>query len=291
MWEFRQQIQGDQITLRQQFSVKRGIATSPAACKQPAKRDAFVSNDDNNTRRTLGFDKIDHLQDMQYRTQMNIDHSSKPQTPSVHYVSVRTIIPSRQSHTEPQPSSVLPLHPSSVYVSHFNTYVTTPITSVQQAKLERASRTRIPSAVADIVTEACPSVEVAIKRNILHKCKVSSDALCKRSSHSSVLYASMEQYTIMKDFSIDLLWKEMITHHPFLIDMLNAMTGKEIDIKNTTDELKVKYCFNYSIIMNIRWHELSSFQRVNTVLLKNCVLMAIPKSGTPMSAKIKQYAH
>jgi hypothetical protein len=146
-----------------------------------------VSNDDNNTRRTLGFDKIDHLQDMQYRTQMNIDHSSKPQTPSVHYVSVRTIIPSRQSHTEPQPSSVLPLHPSSVYVSHFNTYVTTPITSVQQEKLERASRTRIPSAVADIVTEACPSVEVAIKRNILHKCKVSSDALCKRASHSSVL--------------------------------------------------------------------------------------------------------
>ena len=83
----------------------------------------------------------------------------------------------------------------------------------------------------------------------------------------------------------------MITHHPFLIDMLNAMTGKEIDIKNTTDELKVKYCFIYSIIMNIRWHELSLFQRVNTVLLKNCVLMAIPKSGTPMSAKIKQYAH
>jgi hypothetical protein len=71
----------------------------------------------------------------------------------------------------------------------------------------------------------------------------------------------------MKDFSIDLLWKEMITHHPFLIDMLNAMTGKEIDIKNTTDELKVKYCFIYSIIMNIRWHELSLFQRINTVLL------------------------
>ena len=122
-------------------------------------------------------------------------------------------------------------------------YVTTPITSVQQAKLERASRTRIPSAVADIVTEACPSVEVAVKRHILHKCEVSSDALCKRSSHSSVLYASIGQYTIVKDFSIDLLWKEMIKHHPFLLELLNAMTGNEIDINNTSDELKVKYCF------------------------------------------------
>ena len=59
-------------------------------------------------------------------------------------------------------------HPCSVYVSYFNMYVTTPITSVPQAKLERASRTRIPSAVADIVTEACLSVEIAVKRHILH---------------------------------------------------------------------------------------------------------------------------
>ena len=48
MWEFRQQTQEVQLTLRQQFSVKRGIATSPASCKQPEKCNAFVSNDDNN---------------------------------------------------------------------------------------------------------------------------------------------------------------------------------------------------------------------------------------------------
>ena len=53
----------------------------------------------------------------------------------------------------------------------------------------------------------------------------------------------MGQYTIVKDFSIDLLWKEMIKHHPFLLELLNAMTGNEIDINNTSDELKVKYCF------------------------------------------------
>ena len=51
----------------------------------------------------------------------------------------------------------------------------------------------------------------------------------------------MGQYTIVKDFSIDLLWKEMIKHHPFLLELLNAMTGNEIDINNTSDELKVKY--------------------------------------------------
>ena len=54
----------------------------------------------------------------------------------------------------------------------------------------------------------------------------------------------------MKDFNIDLLWKEMIKHHPFLTDLLNAMTGNEININNRSDELKVKYCFIYSINMN-----------------------------------------
>ena len=67
MWEFRQQTQSVQITLRQQFRVKHVKATSPAACKQPAKCNAFVSNDDNNTR-TLNFGEIDRSQDIQYRT-------------------------------------------------------------------------------------------------------------------------------------------------------------------------------------------------------------------------------
>lgn len=82
-----------------------------------------------------------------------------------------------------------------------------------------------------------------------------------------MLYSSDEQFEAMDDFNINKVWLEMKITQPFLIDLMNATTGNPVDIDNTTEEVKVKYCFIYSILMNMRWHELSLFQRINTVLL------------------------
>lgn len=84
MWEFREQIQKAQVTMRQQFSFKCGIATSPTACKQPAKPTHLPSNDDNNTAKTtLDLDKVIPSQGLHYRTHMNIPICVKLQTPCV----------------------------------------------------------------------------------------------------------------------------------------------------------------------------------------------------------------
>jgi hypothetical protein len=82
-----------------------------------------------------------------------------------------------------------------------------------------------------------------------------------------MLYSSEERFEAMKNFNIDKVWLEMKTTQPFLIDLMNATTGNNVHIDKTSQEAKLKYCFIYSILMNMRWHELSLFQRINTVLL------------------------
>ena len=261
MCEFRQQCIAAQMTLKQNFSVKRQAATSPINCKQPAKRNSMVSEHQVSKGRALDFEAP--VPEGQHRTEMNIPIGNKSNVLPVQCVSVQIIRSCQLKVAEPVQS-----RSGSVYVSNYHTYVTTPLTPVQQAKIERASKTAVPTAIADIITTYCPSVETAIKRNMLDKCKLSSDALCKRStSESSVLYSSNEQYNVMSDFNIDKIWVELKTHQPFLIDALNAISGKECDIDKTADDVKVKYCFIYSIVMNIRWHEFSLLQRIITVLL------------------------
>ena len=56
---------------------------------------------------------------------------------------------------------------------------------------------------------------------------------------------------------------------PFLIDIMNAVSGKNgaTDCITENTDLQVKYSFVYSILMNERWHELSVLKRVNTLLV------------------------
>ena len=69
----------------------------------------------------------------------------------------------------------------------------------------------------------------------------------------------------MTEFVFDEIWREIEECHPFLIDIMQAFTGKYH--KEVSDDLKTKYSFIYGILMHIRWHEISLMQRINTVLL------------------------
>lgn len=281
MFEFIETCKTSQTTLNEHYGVKRGTLTSPP-CNQPVKRTCVLPEfKDSSTRRELGFSEVQTNQSlpsevaaatsgsMKYTTEMSI-HINNPSEPCpVQYVSIQTIVPNQPMCPLRASTSTLAEVPisRSAYISNYHTYVTTPLTSSQQAKLERATSTKIPTAVADVVTKECPSVEMAMKRNILNKIKTSSDSVCKRLYGSSVLYSSKKQFDAMENFSIEKIWLEMKSTQPFLIDLLNTITGNEVDIDKTSEEVKVKFCFIYSILMNVRWHELSLFQRVNTVLL------------------------
>ena len=54
----------------------------------------------------------------------------------------------------------------------------------------------------------------------------------------------------------------------YFIDVLNTVSGVTATTdSNISHDYKAKYSFVYSILMNIRWHELSLLQRLNTILL------------------------
>ena len=54
---------------------------------------------------------------------------------------------------------------------------------------------------------------------------------------------------------------------PFFIEIMNAVSRKNLGMENTEHDVRVKFCFLYSVLMNERWHELSLLKRVNTILI------------------------
>ena len=82
----------------------------------------------------------------------------------------------------------------------------------------------------------------------------------------------------MINFDLNKVWVELKTSHPYLVEIMNAVSGKETSAAETKRELQVKYSFLYSILMNERWHELNLVKRVNSVLIieGGCTKKVIP---------------
>ena len=280
MFEFVQKCQSSQRTLKEHYFVKRGNLESPSL-KQPAKRKCCsLESDVCRARKELEFNQTSiessHCESSktetltstnnEYTTTININIQNAPEAAPTH-VSVQKIVPTCPLQVNPSsPKQVATSQ--SVFISSYQTYVTAPLTSRQRTKLEKAIGTSLPTAVADMITKECPSIDMVMKRNILNKSKACSDTVCKRLRGSSVLYNhNQKQFETMKGFCINKVWQEVKSTQPFFIDFMNAITGNQVDIDETKDEAKVKYCFIYSILMQMRWHELSLFQRINTILL------------------------
>ena len=56
----------------------------------------------------------------------------------------------------------------------------------------------------------------------------------------------------------------MKSNVPFFIEIMNAVSGKNLGMENTELDVRVKFCFLYSVLINERWHELSLLKRVRT---------------------------
>ena len=70
----------------------------------------------------------------------------------------------------------------------------------------------------------------------------------------------------MNNFDLNKVWVELQTSHPYLVEIMNAVSGKEKSAAETKRELQVKYSFLYSILMN----ELNLVKRLNSVLIIEC---------------------
>ena len=82
----------------------------------------------------------------------------------------------------------------------------------------------------------------------------------------------------MNNFDLNKVWVELKTSHPYLVEIMNAVSGKEKSAAETKCELQVNYSFLYSILMKERWHELNLVKRVNSVLIieGGCTKKVIP---------------
>lgn len=104
-----------------------------------------------------------------------------------------------------------------------------------------------------------------VEFQILESLNSSCESLCKRKDKKSVLLDT--SYNGLTDEFIDKLWKEIKDNHPFLIEVFNSVACKNNKTDIVLNENKTKYCLIYAILMNCRWHELSLFQRIVTILL------------------------
>ena len=100
-----------------------------------------------------------------------------------------------------------------------------------------------------------------MKLSVANELKSACQSLCKRFGGSE-LYD--KNYSNMKEFEFEKLWREMKANVPFIVDIFNAVSGNT-SIEDIKDGLKVKYCFLYSILKHERWNELSLLKRVNNL--------------------------
>ena len=121
-----------------------------------------------------------------------------------------------------------------------------------------------PAVIADVIKQRCPSViaalKLAIKESIKDEIAAACQTLCRRSD-GSVLYSNRNSFETLKGFDFDRVWTEMKSIVPFFIEIMNAVSGKNLGMENTELDVRVKFCFLYSVVMNERWHELSLLKR------------------------------
>ena len=152
----------------------------------------------------------------------------------------------------------------SVYDKNFDAFVTQPLKNIEIKSINMAVNTKIPHAISGTINKL-ESIDLANKKNILQHMDKQAESLCKRKGKTSILYH--KGYKEISEFKLELLWKEIVQNFSFLIDMLNSISGEKCSVSETPHALKIKYCMIYSILMFQRWHELSLFQRLTTVLL------------------------
>ena len=121
-----------------------------------------------------------------------------------------------------------------------------------------------PFVIAEVIS-SIPLVLSNIKKLIATNINSSAQSVCRRKKINR--YCLINHTKGYLKFQPKSLWNEVKEKQPFLINVLNAITGESSEVENTPNHLQIKYNFIYAILMNARWHELSLYQRINTVLL------------------------
>ena len=140
-----------------------------------------------------------------------------------------------------------------------------PLPNATIDSLTRAIYTGYISSIASGIEAHCPELYSELVKRWLESKRPKFQKLCKRNGNGSILFN--KSFESMENFEMNKVWDELLEHHPFLIDVMNVASKVSCEASKTPARNRIRYCFIYSILMNLRWHELSLMQRVNTVLM------------------------
>ena len=229
----RQTCQENQIQLRQLVSVKR-LHMSPHQKSTSQSVKKTEASNSTSPRKKLAF----------LQPKPTISKISS----TVEDQSIQKPVSSVEAGAQTQDKS------NTVYGQTFENEIAVPLMPDEKEKVERALHTSQPSAVASVLS-SIPKLYLAVKRVALNKI----DETCKKSrkKHGKISMLSDNSYNAISQFSYEKLWHELSESHPFLVDVLNSVSGKNCAVSETPKDLQIKYGFIYSILLNIRWHEFS----------------------------------
>jgi len=175
----------------------------------------------------------------------------------------KTLSFEKAKNSDTKPLKELCTESMSVFDKSYDSLVTNSFSEEEMWSLNQALSTRQPLAFVNVLSRI-PRATLAFKRVLVENVNKNAQQLCKRKSGSVLRDSSFE---ILEKFHFEDIWQEMVKNQPFLVDMLNAVTGKHVNHMLTTDAVKIKLSQIYSILMFSRWNELSLLQRLNTVLI------------------------
>ena len=212
MWNFRHNCQLSQLEIRQAISVKRMIkspGTKPVK-KQQTEESTDLKPQTSMFRRQLQFSKTPLVELPKTDVQPYRNIQPKPCTPSLSALSVIEV-QSFQSVAKPHITTPTmtsrEIEHMSVYDKKFDDVVTKSISTSQQNNLLRAVNTKQPHAVANVISEECPSIVLAVKIISLKSIENPCCGLLRRKENCSVLYGNT--YDKLKDFAFENVWEEM----------------------------------------------------------------------------------
>ena len=249
---FKKKCYENQLKLQRIFSVKR-VISPPKVPDDDANKENIVEH---KSRKQLAFGVN------QDRILSELEINIQPKKTSTKFISIA------QYNLNPLPAESICFKPSanvSVFSPTKDIFLTQPLTRYELEIMNRGVSTTIPSAIANNINKI-ESLNYALKIDITKKMDKSCKKLCKK-ENGTVLYNT--DYDNMAEFNFTTVWNEILSNHPFFIDIMNAMAGQYYSFSETPDFLRIKYCFIYSILMSTRWHALTLIQRINTVLMIN----------------------
>lgn len=188
---------------------------------------------------------------------------SEPMLTTTRTRTLADILPLDPQLGNQQPAVLLP-KPISEAEGSFTSDTQALLTERQQQMITRALRSRDATVLAEVLKEHCPSVLSVMKKLLCKDVKQSCEKLCTR-LNGSVLYG--KDFESLRDFDFNNIWEELKTNQPFLVDLMNAVADNDDGFEDIKLELRVKYAFLYSILMNERWHELTYVKRMVTLLI------------------------